>query len=111
MSEPINMENINKIDQLVKDMELIKEVILNQSMQKRWLTVAELAEYLGYSTSRIYKLKDLYLTQDQHYSKKSGKLLFDRVAVDSWLIGKETDETDITQRQIVDHVLSSIEAL
>lgn len=75
---------------------------------KRWLSVKELAQYLSYSSDRIYKLKDEYFIEGEHFYKKSGKILFDRVAIDSWVVEKDTYETNDTQRQIVDNVLSSI---
>ena len=82
---------------------------LEQGHTKRWLSVKELAEYLSYSSDRIYKLKDEYFIESIHFFKKSGKILFDRVAIDSWMVEKESNETDTTQRQIVDNVLSSID--
>ena len=96
---------------LPKMFELIEK--LNKNLQnsstKRWLSVRELAEYLSYSNDRIYKLKDEYFLEGVHFYKKSGKILFDRVAIDSWMVEKDTNETNITQRQIVDNVLSSID--
>lgn len=75
---------------------------------KRWLSVKELATYLSYSSDRIYKIKEEHLIEGIHFFKKSGKILFDRVAIDSWVVGKDTLETNDTQRQIVDNVLLSI---
>ena len=81
---------------------------LENGHTKRWLSVREIAEYLSYSNDRIYKLKDEFFIEGVHFYKKSGKILFDRVAIDSWMVEKDTNETNITQRQIVDNVLSSI---
>ena len=75
---------------------------------KRWLSVKELAKYLSYSSDRIYKIKDEYFIEGIHFFKKSGKILFDRVAIDSWVVEKDTYETSQSQRQIVDNVLSSL---
>ena len=76
---------------------------------KRWMSAKELADYLSYSTDRIYKIKDEQLIEGIHFFKKSGKILFDRVAIDSWVVGKDTFETNQSQRQIVDNILSSID--
>lgn len=78
---------------------------------KRWLNVKEVAEYLGYSKDRIYKIKDEHMLEGIHFYNKTGKILFDRVAIDSWVVGKETDETHKSRRQVVDHILSSINPL
>lgn len=103
----IEMENINLIKQIALDMEIIKKVLANQT-SKRWLTVREVAQYLGYSKDRIYKIKDEYLSEGEHFYNKTGKLLFDRVAIDSWVVGRETNDTNRSKRQVVDNILSSI---
>ena len=104
----IEMENINLIKEIAKDIEVIK-LALSQHTKKEWLTTSELAEYLGYSKDRIYKLKDEHFIENQHFFKKTGKILFSKVAIDSWMVGKESDnDNDVSQRQIVDNILSSI---
>ena len=82
---------------------------LEDANTKRWLSVKELAKYLSYSSDRIYKIKDEYFIEGIHFFKKSGKILFDRVAIDEWVISKEkTNEINQSQRQVVDNILSSI---
>lgn len=103
----IDMENINLIKQIAMDIELIKKALAN-STAKRWLNVREVADYLGYSKDRIYKIKDEYLSEGEHFHNKTGKLLFDRVAIDSWVVGRETNDTNKSKRQVVDHILSSV---
>lgn len=104
----IEMENINLIKQIAEDIALLKKS-LNETSAKRWLNVKEVAEYLGYSKDRIYKIKDHYLVEGIHFHNQTGKILFDRVAIDSWVVGKETDEAHIKQRQVVDNILLSIQ--
>ena len=103
----IDMENINLIKQIATDIELIKKSLSNNTA-KRWLNVRELAEYLGYSKDRIYKIKDEYFDEGEHFHNKTGKLLFDRVAIDSWVVGRTTNDTNKSKRQVVDHILSSV---
>lgn len=81
---------------------------LEEGNAKRWLSVKELATYLSYSSDRIYKIKEEQFIEGIHFFKKSGKILFDRVAIDSWVVGKDTLETNIQQRQIVDNILLSV---
>ena len=104
----INMENINLLESIAKDIELIKKT-LSSNQTKRWLTVKELATYLGYSKDRIYKLKDEVFIEEIHFYKKTGKIIFDRVAIDDWVVGKDTDESNKSQREIVSRLLSSIQ--
>lgn len=94
-------------------LELLEKVSkqLEDSSAKRWLSVRELATYLSYSSDRIYKIKEECFIEGIHFFKKSGKILFDRVAIDSWVVGKDTLEVNIQQRQIVDNILSSIDKI
>lgn len=101
------LENLKLIPKILSTLdELAKQ--LEQSNAKRWMSVAETAEYLGYSTDRIYKMKASCFVEGRHFHNKTGKILFDRVAIDSWVVGKETDETHESQKQIVHRVLSSL---
>ena len=106
----IDMENINLIKEMALDIELIKKALSNQT-NKRWLNTKEVADYLGYSKNRIYKLKEEVFLENIHFYKKVGKILYDRVAIDSWMVRKETDDINKSQRQIVDNILSSIETI
>lgn len=104
----IEMENINLLKEMAKDIELIKNTLNNQTA-KRWLNVKELATYLGYSKDHIYKLKEDTFLENIHFYKKTGKILFDRVAVDSWVMeGNNYHDINKSRRQIVDNILSSI---
>ena len=103
----IELENLQLLPKMFELIEKLNKNLQNNST-KRWLSVRELAEYLSYSNDRIYKLKDEYFLEGVHFYKKSGKILFDRVAIDSWMVEKDTNETNITQRQIVDNILSSV---
>ncbi len=103
----IDMENINLIKEIAKDIEVIKKN-LSTIQTKRWLNTNELAKYLGYSKDRIYKLKEEVFIEDLHFYKKTGKILFDRVAIDSWVVGKEHHEVIQSRQHIVDNVLLSV---
>ena len=104
----VEFENINLIKQIFNDMRLLKKLLLDTN-KKRWLSVKELAIYLSYSKDRIYKFKDNIFIEGIHFYKKSGKILFDRVAIDEWVISEEkTNEINQSQRQVVDNILSSI---
>ena len=104
----IEFESLKLLPQMFELIEKLNSNLEN-SFTKRWLSVRELAEYLSYSNDRVYKLKDEYFIEGIHFYKKSGKILFDRVAIDSWMVEKDINETNQSQRQIVDNVLSSID--
>lgn len=107
----IEMENINLIKEMAKDIAFIKKALENQS-GKRWLSVKELSEYLGYSKDHIYKLKEDTFLENIHFYKKTGKILFDRVAVDSWVMeGNNYHDINKSRRQIVDNILSSVKKI
>ena len=106
----VNFEDLQLLPKILQELETIKKA-LEGSQAKRWLNVKEVAEYLGYSKDRIYKLKEEVFIEGVHFHKKTGRLLFDRVAVDGFVSGKEEYDTDKQKRYIVDNVLSSIKAL
>jgi predicted DNA-binding transcriptional regulator AlpA len=101
------MENINLIKSIAQDIETIKKS-LSSIQSKRWLNTNEIAKYLGYSKDRIYKIKEEVFIENLHFYKKTGKILFDRVAIDDWVIGKENHDFIQSKRNIVDNILSSI---
>ena len=104
----VNFEDLKLLPQMFNLIEKLNSNLEN-SFTKRWLSVRELAEYLSYSNDRIYKLKDEYFIEGIHFYKKSGKILFDRVAIDSWMVEGNSNETNQSQRQIVDNILSSVD--
>lgn len=106
----LGLEHLNLLPKMFQLIETMSEE-LKRAQGKRWLNVKELAEYLGYSKDRIYKIKDEHLLEGIHFHNKTGKILFDRVAIDSWVVGKEADETHKSRRQIVDNILSSINSV
>jgi len=104
----IELENLRLLPEILKELETIKKELANYQ-EKRWLSVKELSAYLSYSTDYIYKLKESLFIEGVHFFKKSGKILFDKVAIDDFVVGKEnSDEINQQRRQIVDNVLSSV---
>jgi predicted DNA-binding transcriptional regulator AlpA len=105
----IAFENLAKIDDILNQLIQINKKI---TLEKKWLTVNELAKYLGYSKDRIYKFQNTTFVENLHFYKKQGKILFDRVAIDEWVVCKEnTNEINQSQRQIVDNILSSVKEI
>jgi len=102
-------ENLEKIDDILSQLQQINKKI---NLEKRWLTVNELSKYLGYSKDRIYKFISNTFILNLHFYKKNGRILFDRVAIDDWVVCKEnTNEINQSERQTVDNILSSIKEI
>ncbi len=91
----INFENLNKIDEILK---LLNQINLNQASQinKKWLSVRELSEYIDYSKDRIHKLKGVEFFDGIHFYKRSWKLLFDKDMIDKWVVWIDTKNINWT---------------
>lgn len=98
----IKYENLEKIDILINKLEDIEQKI---SSEKRWLNIAEVAYYLGYSKDHIYKLKTDTFIQGIHYHKKIGRILFDKIEIDRWVT---TSASKINTNDIANKILEGI---
>lgn len=84
----LNIEAVNQIPQILEILKALDEKIDNK-IEKRWLNVAETAYYLGYSKDHIHKLKADHLIEGKHYYKKAGRVLFDKLELDRWVISSK----------------------
>jgi len=107
----VNFQNLDKIDNIL---ELLNTVITNQSNHsfKRWLSTEETGEYLGYSKDSIDSMvKSGVFTKDIHYYQKLRKRMFDKEALDKWVIGEDPvnnptySQINSTIDEIVDSIL------
>lgn len=103
----IDLENLALLPQILGELKALKRHIEDVTSQ-RWMTLKQTAHYLGYSPDRLYKLKDEHFIEGEHFYKRSGKILFDRVAIDDWVKGHNTHEPRKSKRDLVDRLLSSI---
>lgn len=103
----INFENLAKIEDIYKILLLIKEEKINQ-IEKRWLTTERLSEYIGYSKESIKKMiKENDLELGKHYFKVSKKNLFDKYAIDNWIMGIDGN-CNLDCEVIADEILKDI---
>jgi len=103
----INFENLAKIEDIYKILLLIKEEKMNQ-IEKRWLTTERLSEYIGYSKESIKKMiANEELQLNKHYFKVAKKNLFDKQAIDKWIMGIEEDISFESEAK-VDEILKNI---
>lgn len=103
----VALEHLELLPKILKEIEYIKKT-LDDNTTKRWLSVKELAEYLSYSKDTIYKLKTTHFVEGIHYHTPTGKVLFDRIAIDEWVMSGETDSQKKEAKKIVDDILSSV---
>lgn len=106
---------IEEITQISKMLVSIKESLATGSIQKRWFNTKELSEYLGYKRETILsKVKKNDFLLGIHYYKQGGLLLFDKLAVDNWVMGiRSTNDIAYENDKInstIEDILSSIAA-
>lgn len=94
----INFENLEKIEDMLKILLLIKKDTSNH-FEKRWLTTKELERYIGYKERTIKKfIEDGELVNGKHFYKKGRKNLFDRLEIDNWIINdNEIDSNELAR--------------
>lgn len=73
-----------------KELKEIKELLKKQTLQqKKFLTVEETSEFLGLSTSRLYKM-----TSDKeipHYKPGGKKIYLNRQELEQWILRGRVD--------------------
>lgn len=84
---------------------LMNEKIDNK-IEKRWFNVEEAAHYLGYSKDYIHKLKAEYFIEGIHFYKKAGRVLFDKIELDKWVVSNNV--ANINAKDIASNVLDDI---
>lgn len=109
----INLEALNEIPKMMELVSQMKSVIESGTVEKRWFNTRELADYTGFKFETIKsKIKKGEFTLNVHYFKKGGILLFDKIEVDNWVMGrKSANNTHYENTQvddIVDDILSDL---
>jgi len=101
----IAFEHLDLLPEILEKLTLIEKNMSNFE-SKRWMNVKEVGKYLGYSTDHIYKLRDEEFTEGIHFHKK-GKLLFDRLEIDKWVISDSNNLRQVTTDR-VNEILESV---
>jgi len=102
----VALEHLELLPKILEKLTLIEKK-LEDSQSKRWMNVKELGKYLGYSVDHIYKLRDDTFFEGIHFHKR-GKLLFDRIEIDKWVIGADTSNKRQEQKNNIDAILNSV---
>jgi len=102
----VALEHLELLPKILEKLTLIEKK-LEDSQSKRWMNVKELGKYLGYSADHVYKLKDDIFIEGIHFHKR-GKLLFDRIEIDKWVIGADTSNKRQELKNNIDAILNSV---
>jgi len=104
-----DFKDIGLLKEMFKDIKVLLQASENK-VEKRWLSTRELATYLDYSIDRIHKLKGVSFLEGIHYHKSAGKLLFDKVKIDNWVMGFDTssNEAVVDVHETVNNLLENL---
>ena len=84
----VDFDTLKQIPKILELLVYVKNTVEKGNIEKRWFNTRELADYTGYKFETIKsKIKKGEFTQNIHYFKKGGMLLFDKVEVDNWVMG------------------------
>ena len=109
----VDFKTLEQIPQILDVVVLLKTLMEQGNLEKRWFNTNEVAQYTGYKLETIKsKIKKNDFIQGVHYFKRDGKLLFDKVEIDNWVMGIKSSNNlafeKETTEDIVNGVLSSI---
>ena len=103
----VNFECLEKIPEIYNLLLLLQNEVKNK-IEKRWLTTEELSVYIGYSKESIKNfIKDDELILNYHYYKKDRKNIFDKNAIDKWIMS-ENKGVSINSEYLVNKLLSNV---
>ena len=102
----VALENLELLPQILEKLTLLEKNLENFH-SKRWMNVKELSHYLGYSEDHIYKLKEDIFCEGIHFFKR-GKLFFDRIEIDKWVINGSNNDQNTLAKKRVNEILDSV---
>ena len=98
----VDFENLSKINTILSKLE---EIEAKLTSEKRWLNIKEASNYLGYSQDHLHKLKNDYFIEGKHYHKKAGRVLFDKIAIDTWV---QSSVSSVNAKEIAQSILKDL---
>lgn len=108
----VNFETLDEIPKIYQLLQQLNEKIENK-IEKRWLSTIETAHYLGYSKDSIDSMiKRGEFISSIHYFQRERKRMFDKEALDRWVMGISDKENHIQQNidMTIEDIVSSIAA-
>ena len=106
----INFESLNDITEILTLLTSVNEKIERGTLNKRWLSVNELANYIPFSKDKIYKMIDIEFEEGIHFYRKENKIIFDNNKIDEWILYSQSNNNIVDRKQLVAHALSSFAA-
>jgi hypothetical protein len=103
------MVDFNKLNEISEVLAIAKklEKEISSKVEKRWLTVSELSNYIGYSPSTIYKMNDVEFLLNVHYYQPNSKILYDKDAIDDWVRGSGAVPCNVISNEMIDRLLTA----
>jgi len=84
----IDFEALSSIPKLMKIVLELKTTIEAGTVDKKWLSTKELAEYIPYKIDAIRnKIKENEFVEGLHYYKNGKTLCFNKSEIDNWIMG------------------------
>lgn len=108
----INLEALEQIPQIYEILKILSEKVENK-IEKKWLSTEETAQYLGYSKDSIDAMvKKGEFISGIHYYQKMRKRMFDKTALDKWVVGLDLVQSDfeLQVNNTIEDIVSSIAA-
>ena len=96
------------MDFILNEIKEIKELLKKQTIQqKEILTIEEASEFLGLSTSRLYKMTS---NKEIPYYKPGGKKIYlKRLELEQWITGSRVSTDDDCTLKIDDYLSKPLE--
>lgn len=108
----LNFEALEQIPKIYMLLNQLNEKVEN-NVEKRWLSTLETAKYLGYSKDAIDAMvKKNEFIQGIHFYQAHRKRMFDKQALDKWVMGitEQPQHIEQTINNTIEDILSSIAA-
>ena len=97
-------EMITTLKMIPQLLDLVNELKNQTTTEKRWLSVAEAAQYLPFKKDTIYKKLDTTFIEGTHFYRQDNTVIMDRIALDLWVTHKKASK--INAQYIVADLLS-----
>lgn len=102
----LNLEALEQIPQIYQLLNQLNEKVENR-VEKRWLSTLETSKYLGYSKDAIDSMvKKNEFIQGVHYFQTHRKRMFDKQALDNWVMGITQEDTNT--KHLIDNTIEEI---
>ena len=90
----INFENLEKIEDVLKILQVMQLNIANKD-ERRWLSTKELSLYIPYSVETINKkVQNGYFIEGVHFYQKEKTRFFDREKIDEWILSSDKENSN-----------------